>query len=80
VESAPAAAGKIVVLGESIAVDDFALAGATVVHAADPDAVRHAWATLPADTAVVIVSATAAAVLGAAVDGRAGVLTIAMSQ
>jgi len=80
VDPAPVpAANKIVVLGESVVVDGFALAGAVVVHAGDPDAVRKAWATLPTDTAVVVLSAAAAAVLDTAADARNdGILTIAM--
>jgi vacuolar-type H+-ATPase subunit F/Vma7 len=71
---------RIVVLGESILVDTFALAGATVARADDADAVRRAWATLPADAAVVVLTAAAAAAL-AAVDTTSGdVLTIAMAQ
>jgi len=80
VDPAPAlAANKIVVLGESVVVDGFALAGAVVVQADDPAAVRKAWATLPVDTAVVVLSAAAAAVLGTAADARDdAILTIAM--
>jgi vacuolar-type H+-ATPase subunit F/Vma7 len=72
--------GHIIVLGESIAVDTFALAGATVARADDADAVRRAWAALPADAAVVVLTAAAAAAL-AGVDTTSGdVLTIAMPQ
>ncbi len=69
---------RIIVLGESITVDTFALAGATVARADDPEAVRRAWAALPANTAVVVLTAAAAAAL-ASVDTTSGdVLTIAM--
>ena len=56
--------GKIVVLGESVTVQGFALAGASVLEADQADTVRHMWTTLPRDTAVVILSAAAAAALG----------------
>lgn len=72
--------GRIIVLGESILVDTFALAGATVARADDADAVRRVWAALPADAAVVVLTAAAAAAL-AAVDTTSGdVLTIVMPQ
>jgi vacuolar-type H+-ATPase subunit F/Vma7 len=71
--------GRIVVLGEAPAVDGFALAGATVIPAADPEAVRRAWETLPADAAVVALTASASAVLGAPARARRpGLLTISM--
>jgi vacuolar-type H+-ATPase subunit F/Vma7 len=71
---------RIVVLGESILVDAFALAGATVARADDADAVRRAWTALPADAAVVVLTAAAAVAL-AAIDTTSGdVLTIAMPQ
>ena len=71
--------GRIVVLGEAAAVDGFALAGATVISAADPEAVGRAWETLPADAAVVVLTASASAVLGAPARARRpGLLTISM--
>jgi vacuolar-type H+-ATPase subunit F/Vma7 len=72
--------GRIIVLGESILVETFALAGATVARADDADAVRRAWAALPSDAGVVVLTAAAAAAL-ASVDTSSGdVLTIAMPQ
>jgi vacuolar-type H+-ATPase subunit F/Vma7 len=50
----------VVALGEAHRVEGFALAGAEVVNAADASAVREAWAALPADVAVVILTPTAA--------------------
>jgi vacuolar-type H+-ATPase subunit F/Vma7 len=71
--------GRIVVLGETLAVAGFALAGATVISADDAAAVRRAWETLPADAAIVVLTAPAAAVLCEAAGApRAGLLTIAM--
>ncbi len=72
--------GRIVVLGESIAVDTYALAGATVARAEDADAVRRAWAALPGDVTVVVLTAAAASAL-ASLDTKSGdVLTIDMPQ
>lgn len=72
--------GKIVVLGEPVAVQGFALAGATVLEAEQAGTVRQAWKTLPRDTSVVILSAAAAAVLGdVALAQHDKLLIIAMS-
>jgi vacuolar-type H+-ATPase subunit F/Vma7 len=51
--------GRIVVLGEAIRADGFALSGATVIHAQDRDAVRRAWAAMPDDVEVVVVTPAA---------------------
>ena len=68
-------------LGEPAAVGSYVLAGATVVVAEDAEAVRRAWATLPTDTALVVLTAAAAAALDeAARTERNGLLTIAMPQ
>jgi vacuolar-type H+-ATPase subunit F/Vma7 len=73
--------GRIVVLGEPVAVEGFALAGATVVLAEGAESVRHAWETLPPDAAIVVLTASAAAVLGESRDARRdGRLTIAMPR
>ncbi len=71
---------SIIVLGESIAIDTFALAGATVSRADDPDAVRRAWAALPSDAAVVVLTAAAAAALESIDTTSGDVLTIAMPR
>jgi len=55
--------GRLVVLGETARVSGFALGGATVVTAEDPDAVRRAWTSLASDAAVVVLTARAAAAL-----------------
>ncbi len=71
--------GRIVVLGETVAVEGFRLAGALVIPADDAEAVRRAWATLPADAAIVVLTASAAAALGEAASAeRPELLTIAM--
>ncbi len=54
---------RIVVLGEAIRVEPFALAGALVAAADDAQAVRAAWHALPDDVAVVVTTPAAAAEL-----------------
>jgi vacuolar-type H+-ATPase subunit F/Vma7 len=71
--------GRIAVLGESTRVDGFALAGALVLVADDAAAVRDAWASLPDDVAVVMLTPAAAAALPDGVAAqRDGVLTVTM--
>ena len=73
--------GRIVVLGEPVAVEGVPLARATVVVAEGAEAVRRAWATLPADAAIVVLTASAVAILGEAMGAeRDGPLTIAMPR
>ncbi|HET7487197.1 MAG TPA: hypothetical protein VFJ85_04665 [Acidimicrobiales bacterium] len=57
--------GRVAVLGGSPRVDGWALAGAVVVPAEGPDAVRRAWDALPDDVAVVMVTPEAAPHVGA---------------
>lgn len=57
---------RIVVLGEPGRVRGFRLAGATVIEADGPGDVERAWLTLPPDTAVLVLTSRAVAVL----DGR----------
>ena len=54
---------RIAVLGEAVLVEPYALAGALAVVAGEPAAVRTAWASLPADIAVVVLTPAAAAAL-----------------
>lgn len=56
--------GLLVVLGEAARVAAFALGGATVIPAEDPDTVRRSWDALPDDVAVVVLTGLAAAALG----------------
>jgi vacuolar-type H+-ATPase subunit F/Vma7 len=70
--------GRLVVLGEAVRVEGFALAGATVLVADDTDAVRRAWASLPGDVAVVLLTANAAAALAEEPALREGVLSAVM--
>ncbi len=52
-------------LGEQAEVAGYALAGALVMTAEQPEQVRAAWSELPGDVAVVVVTARAAAVIDA---------------
>ena len=55
--------GAVVVLGEPTLVVGYALAGATVIPASEPAEVRRAWADLPPDTTLVILTEAAARAL-----------------
>jgi vacuolar-type H+-ATPase subunit F/Vma7 len=55
---------RIAALGEEVRVQGYALAGAVVIAADGPEAVRSAWRTLPEDIAVVVLTPAAAAALG----------------
>ena len=55
--------GCVVVIGSQPQVVGFALAGARVLIAEDPDQIREAWQTLGDDVAVVLLTEAAAAVL-----------------
>lgn len=54
--------GLLFALGEKVRLEGFALAGANVVVAEDPESVVEAWSSMP-DDAVVVLTARAAAVL-----------------
>jgi vacuolar-type H+-ATPase subunit F/Vma7 len=60
----------VVVLGESVLVQAYALAGATTILAETPDEVRRAWEGLDADVSLVVVTPRAAATLGPEVLAR----------
>jgi hypothetical protein len=53
----------IVVIGAPARIREYAMAGATVVAAAEPADVVAAWHNLPSDTGLVILSADAAQAL-----------------
>ena len=55
---------RAAVIGEAVRVQGYALAGAVVYPAEDADQARAAWRSLPPDTAVVVLTARAAAWLG----------------
>lgn len=65
--------GRVVALGELVRVVGFGLAGSHVVAAEDPGAARAAFAALPGDVAVVVLTpAAAAAVDDLVADPRPG--------
>lgn len=55
---------RLAVLGEQASVQGYALTGAVVLAAADPDETRAAWDGLAEDVAVVILTPAAAQALG----------------
>ena len=55
---------RVAVLGERALVEGYALGGARVVPAESPAEVLAAWAALPGDVAVVVLTPAAARVLG----------------
>ncbi len=55
---------RIVVLGDPGRVRGFRLAGATVIEAVGAPQVERAWESLPDDTAVLVLTAAAAGVVG----------------
>jgi vacuolar-type H+-ATPase subunit F/Vma7 len=55
--------GSVAVIGDEPLVRGFALAGALVLAAGDPDEVLGAWQALPDDVALVILTEAAAAAL-----------------
>lgn len=57
--------GTVAVLGERALVQGFALAGARVFAAESPAGVREAWAALPADVLVLVLTPAAATALAA---------------
>ena len=69
----------VAVIGARTAVQGYGLAGALVRVAEDPDAVRQAWTTLPADVEVVILTAPARAALLGRLDAAAGPLIAVMT-
>jgi vacuolar-type H+-ATPase subunit F/Vma7 len=69
---------RAAVIGESVRVEGYALAGAVVYPAENADQARTAWRTMPPDIAVVVLTARAAAWLGEAPQRRDGVLQVVM--
>jgi vacuolar-type H+-ATPase subunit F/Vma7 len=69
---------RAAVIGESVRTAGFALAGAVVLTAESQEEARTAWRELPADVAVVVLTARAAAWLGAEPRPRRGVLLVVM--
>jgi vacuolar-type H+-ATPase subunit F/Vma7 len=71
---------RVAVVGELTRVQGFALAGALVVAAEDPEAVRAAWASLDEEVAVVVLTPAAAAALGEGPEPRRWPLTVVMPR
>lgn len=69
---------RIAVLGEGIDAEAYALAGAVVLAADDPTAVRAAWSNLAPDVAIVILTKAAAEAIDGIPAGAGGVLTVVM--
>jgi vacuolar-type H+-ATPase subunit F/Vma7 len=70
---------RIAVLGEAVRVEAFALAGALVAVAERPGDVRDAWAALPDDVGLVLLTPAAAAALpGERVPARDDVLVVTL--
>jgi vacuolar-type H+-ATPase subunit F/Vma7 len=69
---------RAAVIGESTRTAGFALAGALVFPAENPDEARAAWSGLPADVTVLIVTPRAAAWLDTAPRARRDVLLVVM--
>lgn len=71
--------GRAVVLGESVRVQGYALAGAIPIVAESPAEVRGAWSELAEDVVLVVLTPTAAAALGDLIHGApGGPLTVEM--
>jgi hypothetical protein len=70
--------GGVVVIGESVRVRPYELAGATARAADDPAAVRAAWLALPDDTVLVVLTPHAARSLGSAPAARGDLLVVEM--
>ncbi|WP_066303644.1 V-type ATP synthase subunit F [Arthrobacter luteolus] len=68
----------VAALGAPDALAGYELAGARLVPARSPEEIRQAWDQLPADTAVVILTPEAAAVLADRLDDPAVPLTVTL--
>ena len=69
---------RAAVIGAALQVQGYALAGALVCAAGDPQEASQAWRSLPSDVAVVLLTADAAAWLGEELRQRPAVLTAVM--
>jgi vacuolar-type H+-ATPase subunit F/Vma7 len=69
---------RAAVIGETLRVQGYTLAGAAVYPAEDEAAVLRAWRALPGDVAVVVLTPRAADWLGDETAGRADVLPVVM--
>ncbi len=71
---------RAAVIGEAVRTAGFALAGAVVLAAENEEEARAAWRSLPADVAVLVLTARAAAWLGQAPQSRRDVLLVVMPE
>jgi vacuolar-type H+-ATPase subunit F/Vma7 len=71
---------RAAVIGEAVRTAGFALAGAVVLTAESQQEARAAWSGLPADVAVVVLTARAAAWLGEQPEPRRDVLLAVMPE
>lgn len=67
--------GRVAAIGESVRVRGLGLAGVLVLAGDDPEEIRTSWAALPSDVAVVVLTQSAADVLG---EVRTARLTVVM--
>ncbi len=70
--------GQVVVLGEPTGVMAYALAGALAIEAEGDEEVARAWASLPPDTSLVVLTPAAAKALGQPVSERSHRLIVTM--
>ena len=71
---------RAAVIGEAVRTAGFALAGAIVLAAENQEETRAAWRSLPADVAVLVLTARAAAWLGQERQPRRDVLLVVMPE
>jgi vacuolar-type H+-ATPase subunit F/Vma7 len=69
---------RAAVIGQTLQIQGFALAGAVMCPAEDLDEARAAWRSLPPDVAVVLLTPDAAAWLGGQFRQRRDVLPVVM--
>jgi vacuolar-type H+-ATPase subunit F/Vma7 len=69
---------RVAMIGEEPRIQGFRLAGAIICPAADPAAARQAWRSLPAEVAVVVVTAASAAWLSDELARHPEVLPVVM--
>lgn len=72
--------GRVAVLGEQTSVAGYALAGAVTLCAEDAQEVLTAWAALPDDIDVVVLTPRAAEALGSARTATMHPLTVVMAS
>ncbi len=71
---------RAAVIGEAVRTAGFALAGAVVLAAENEEEADAAWRSLPADVAVLVLTARAAAWLGQERQPRRDVLLVVMPE